>query len=253
MDLSTELNGKTAIVTGAGQGMGRAVSNLLASRGANILINDINHVSAEETVRDLRVAGANVDFSVGDVTSKSDVDIMIKTAIDLFGEIHILVNTAGILRPTRLIDIEEDEWDLVVDANLKSTYLCSRAVLRPMRDSGWGRIVNFSSSAGRQYSTIGGSHYAAAKAGILGLTRRLAKEEAASGITVNAVCPGLIDTEMVRTTISDDRTNQYAESFPIPRLGEPWEVAERGGFIASDRAAYMTGVACDINGGDLMM
>ncbi len=253
MDFSTELNGKTAIVTGAGQGMGRAVSNLLASRGANILINDINQISAEETVRDLRVAGANVDFSVGDVTSKSDVDIMIKTAIDLFGEIHILVNNAGILRPTRLIDIEEDEWDLVVDANLKSTYLCSRAVLRPMRDSGWGRIVNFSSSAGRQYSTIGGSHYTAAKAGILGLTRHLAKEEAANGITVNAVCPGLIDTEMVRTTISDDRTKQYAESFPIPRLGEPWEVAELVGFIASDRASYMTGVAFDINGGDLMM
>ena len=108
MDLSTDLSGRTAIVTGAGQGMGRAVSNLLASRGANILINDINQVSTEEAVHDLRVAGANVDFSVGDVTSKSDVDRMIKTAIDSFGEIHILVNNAGILRPTRLIDIEED-------------------------------------------------------------------------------------------------------------------------------------------------
>ena len=252
-NLRMDLDGKVAIVTGAGQGMGKSVAQVLAARGAALVVNDINAGPAEQTAAELRSSGTEAVAAPGDVTSKADVDRMVAAALDSFGGVHVLVNNAGILRPTHLIDIEEDEWDLVVDANLKSTYLCSRAVLKPMREAGWGRIVNFSSSAGRQYSTLGGPHYSAAKAGILGLTRHLAKEEAANGITVNAVCPGLIDTEMVRSTVSDERTRQYAESFPIPRLGEPWEVAELVAFIASDRAAYMTGVAFDINGGDLMM
>ncbi len=253
LDLSSELSGKVAVVTGAGQGMGKAVSQALAARGAALVVNDINAGPAEHTAAELRSGGTEAVACAGDATSKADVDRMVAAALDSYGGVHILVNNAGILRPTHLIDIEEEEWDLVVDANLKSTYLCSRAVLKPMREAGWGRIVNMSSSAGRQYSTLGGPHYSAAKAGVLGLTRHLAKEEAGHGITVNAVCPGLIDTEMVRSSISDERTQQYAESFPIPRLGEPWEVAELVAFIASDRAAYMTGVAFDINGGDLMM
>jgi NAD(P)-dependent dehydrogenase (short-subunit alcohol dehydrogenase family) len=175
------------------------------------------------------------------------------TAITNFGVAHILVNNAGILRPTAVIDIEEDEWDLVVSVNLRGTYLCSRAALPTMREAGWGRIVNFSSTAGKNVSTVGGAHYTAAKAGILGFTRHLAKEEAGYGITVNSVCPGLIDTEMVRTTIDPDLTKAYAASFPIPRLGEPEEVAELVAFLASDRAAYITGASLDINGGDLMI
>ena len=125
----------------------------------------------------------------------------------------------------------------------------------PTRDekAGWGRIVNFSSTAGKNISTVGGAHYTAAKAGILGFTRHLAKEVAADGITVNAVCPGLIDTEMVRSTIDDDRTQAYAESFPIPRLGRPEEVAHLVAFLAGERAAYITGASLDINGGDLMI
>lgn len=253
LDLSLELSGRVAVVTGAGQGMGKAVSQALAARGAALVVNDINAGPAEQTAAELRSDGTEAVACAGDATSKADVDRLVAAARDSYGGLHILVNNAGILRPTHLIDIEEEEWDLVVDANLKSTYLCSRAVLKPMREAGWGRIVNMSSSAGRQYSTLGGPHYSAAKAGVLGLTRHLAKEEAGHGITVNAVCPGLIDTEMVRSSISDERTQQYAESFPIPRLGEPWEVAELVAFIASDRAAYMTGVAFDINGGDLMM
>ena len=157
------------------------------------------------------------------------------------------------MRPTKVIDIEEDEWDFVVDVNLKGTYLCSRAVLPTMREGGWGRIVNFSSTAGKNVSTVGGAHYTAAKAGILGFTRHLAKEEAGHGITVNSVCPGLIDTEMVRTTIDEARTKVYADSFPIQRLGQPAEVAELVAFLASDRAAYITGASLDINGGDLMI
>jgi NAD(P)-dependent dehydrogenase (short-subunit alcohol dehydrogenase family) len=249
----SEFIGKVAIVTGAGQGMGKAVSQRLSSAGARLVINDVNPESAERTVSDLIKAGGEAVAAPGDVTSKTDVDRMLQTALNRYGGVHILVNNAGILRPTQVIDIEEEEWDLVVGVNLKGTYLCSRSVLLPMRERGWGRIVNFSSTAGRKYSTIGGAHYSAAKAGILGFTRHLAKEEAGNGITVNAVCPGLIDTEMVRATIESEKVKEYVDSFPIPRIGESWEVAELVAFIASDRAAYMTGVSFDINGGDLMM
>ena len=158
---------------------------------------------------------------------------MVGTAVDEYGAVHILINNAGVLRPTPVIDIEEEEWDLVVDVNLKGAYLCSREVLPHMRQAGWGRIVNFSSTAGKNVSTVGGAHYTAAKAGVLGFTRHLAKEEARHGITVNAVCPGLIDTEMVRSTISDSKVRAYADSFPIARLGRPEEVAELVAFLAS--------------------
>tara|TARA_B100000686_G_scaffold172856_1_gene180024 strand:- start:479 stop:1240 length:762 start_codon:yes stop_codon:yes gene_type:complete len=253
MDAIQDLTGKVALITGAGQGMGKAIARSLGSLGANLVINDINLKAVKAAESNLKDDGHKVIGVAGDVTSKTDVDHIISSTLQSYGSIHILINNAGILRPTHLIDIEEDEWDLVVNANLKSTYLCSRAVLEPMRKNKWGRIVNLSSSAGRKYSTIGGAHYSAAKAGILGLTRHLAKEEAPNGITVNAICPGLIDTEMVRSTINPERTKEYADSFPIPRLGHPWEVAELVKFIASDQAAYITGAALDINGGDLMM
>ena len=253
MAIDSEFEGKVAIVTGAGQGMGRAVAIRLAHGGASIVINDINGEAADKTVSHLKSYGHKAVAAPGDVTSSRDVQTMVETALREFGDVHILINNAGILRPTPVVDIEEDEWDLVVGVNLKGTYLCSRAVLKPMQDAGWGRIVNFSSTAGKNISTVGGAHYTAAKAGILGFTRHLAKEVASHGITVNSVCPGLIDTEMVRSTISEQRARAYAESFPISRLGEPEEVAELVAFLASDRAAYITGASLDINGGDLMI
>ncbi len=250
---TTELAGKVAIVTGAGQGMGYAVARRLAAGGASLVVNDVNAAAAEQAAAALRSAGHAASAVPGDVALSQDVRGIVEATLAHYGSIHVLINNAGVLRPTAVIDIEEAEWDLVVNVNLKGTYLCSRAVLPAMREAGWGRIVNFSSTAGKNVSTVGGAHYTAAKAGVLGFTRHLAKEAAPYGITVNAVCPGLIDTEMVRATISDEQTSAYAASFPIARLGRPEEVAELVAFLASDRAAYITGASLDINGGDLMI
>ena len=250
---STELEGKVALVTGTGRGIGRAVVGRLGAGGARVVVNDLNEETARTVAAELAEEGIEAVAISGDVTSSENVTNIINTTIETLGTVHILVNNAGILRPTPFADIEEDEWDLVIKGNLKATYLCSRAVLPVMKEQGWGRIVNFSSTAGKNVSTVGGPHYTAAKAGILGLTRHLAKEVAVHGITVNSVCPGLIDTEMVRSVIDEDRAKSFAASFPVSRLGEPSEVAELVAFLASDRTAYITGASLDINGGALMV
>ena len=244
---------KVALITGAGQGMGKAVAITLGQQGAQIAVNDRNKDAAEETAKELQKLGFNAIAIPADVTQKHDVQNMIQKTTDHFGTCHILINNAGILYPTKVIDIPEDEWDRVIDVNLKGTFLCSQAVLPTLQKNNWGRIVNFSSTAGKNISTVGGAHYTAAKAGILGFTRHLAKEVAQHNITVNAVCPGLIDTDMVRNTIDPDRQQAYANSFPISRLGKPEEVADLVSFLCSDKAAYITGASLDINGGDLMI
>ena len=250
---SSELAGRVAMVTGAGQGMGRAVAARLAAGGASVVVNDLNPESAERTARALMDAGHEAISIAGDVSRPEDVQEMFGAAIERFGALHVLVNNAGVLYPTSVEQIAPEEWDLVVAVNLTGTFLCSQAAIGPMREAGWGRIVNFSSTAGKNVSTVGGAHYTAAKAGVLGFTRHLAKEVAGYGITVNAVCPGLIDTEMVRAVISPERADAYASSFPIERLGQPGEVAELVAFLASDKASYITGASLDINGGDLMI
>ena len=246
-------NSRVAIVTGSAQGMGRAVAELLARNGASVVINDVNKDAIEKVADELEDLGLKVKPIVGDVTSSKDVETLVNETIAEFGTVNILINNAGVLRSTKVIDIEESEWDFVVGVNLKGTFLCSKAVLPYMQSQNWGRIVNFSSTAGKNVSTIGGAHYTSAKAGILGFTRHLAKESAAYGITVNSVCPGLIDTEMVRSTISEEKKQEYANSFPISRLGKVREVADLVGFLVSDKAAYITGASLDINGGDLMI
>ncbi len=251
--MDENLKGRIALVTGAGQGMGKAVAKALAARGAKVSVNDLDLDKAERTTEELQQDGAEAMTLPGDVIKADEVRRMVEDTVERFGAVHILVNNAGVLRPTKVIDISEEEWDWVVEVNLKGTFLCSQAVLPAMQEAGWGRIVNFSSTAGKNISTVGGAHYTAAKAGILGFTRHLAKEMAEFGITVNSVCPGLIDTEMVRSTIDDERTRAYADSFPISRLGKPEEVAELVVFLCSNRAAYITGASLDINGGDLMI
>ena len=250
---STELAGKVAVVTGAGQGMGRAVAARLAASGAQVVVNDLRPEAAQRTARALTDAGHDATPIAGDVSRPEDVREIFRAVVERYGALHVLVNNAGVLYPTAVEEMAVEEWDLVVAVNLRGTFLCSQAAIGPMREAGWGRIVNFSSTAGKNVSTVGGAHYTAAKAGVLGFTRHLAKEIASYGITVNAVCPGLIDTEMVRAVISPERAEAYARGFPVSRLGEPGEVAELVAFLASERASYITGASLDINGGDLMI
>ena len=248
-----ELAGRIAIVTGAGRGMGRAVATRLAKAGASVAVNDLAPDTAADTTESIIADGGNAITIAGDVSNSAFVDSLVDRAVSEFGHISILANAAGILRRTAVIDMDEDEWDLVLNVNLKGTFLPSKAVLRSMRQSGWGRIVNFSSTAGKTTSTLGGAHYTASKHAVLGLTRHMAMEEAEHSITVSAICPGLIDTEMVQQEVDDDLLKRYIGSFPIHRLGEPSEAAELVAFLASDRAAYITGQGFDISGGDLMV
>ena len=247
-----KLRNQVAIVTGAAQGMGAAIAGLFAQEGARVVITDINGQKAEQVAKEIN-SGGNSAFGIkADVTKENEVSEMVKTTLDQYGTISILVNNAGILRPTRIDGITKAEWDAVLNVNLNGAFLCSKAVLATMKGNKFGRIINMSSSAGRSVSTLGGAHYTTAKAGVLGFTRALAKEVAPFRITVNAICPGLIDTEMVRLECSPERVSAYEASFPISRLGTPEEVARLALFLATD-ATYITGASIDINGGDLMI
>ena len=248
-----ELTGRVGLVTGAGRGMGRASAERIAADGARVIVNDLDETRAAEVADRLVSEGAEAIGVAADVSDAADVSRLVDTAREAFGDVDILVNNAGVLRRTGILDLGEDEWNLVLDVNLKGTYLCTRAVLPAMKAAGWGRVVNISSSAGRSVSTLGGPHYTTAKAAVLGFTRAVAREMAPFGITLNAVCPGLVKTEMVNEVITAAQTQAYADSFPIKRLAEPQEVAELVAFLASDRAAYITGASLDINGGDLML
>ena len=248
-----KLHNQVAIVTGAAQGMGAAVAGRLAAEGAKVVLSDINVGKVAQVAERISTAANNSTMAIKtDVTEEDEVAEMVEMAIEHYGTVGLLVNNAGILYSTRIDNVTKAEWDEVIDVNLNGSFLCSKAVLPIMKANKFGCIVNMSSSAGRSVSTLGGVHYTAAKAGVLGLTRGMAKEVAPFGITVNAICPGLIDTEMARENCTPEQLRTYEESFPIPRLGTPEEVAQLIVFLATD-AAYITGASIDINGGDLMM
>ena len=247
-----KLCNRVAIVTGAAQGMGATISNRLAEEGARVVVTDINGEQAAQVVEKINAPHNRALAMKTDVTKEDEVAQMVEATLDRYGTVSILVNNAGILYRTRIDAVTKAEWDEVLDVNLNGTFLSSKAVLATMKGNKFGRIINMSSSAGRSVSTLGGVHYTAAKAGVLGFTRALAKEVAPFGITVNAVCPGLINTEMARSNCSPEQLRAYEASFPIPRLGTPEEVAQLVLFLAAD-APYITGASIDINGGDLMM
>jgi NAD(P)-dependent dehydrogenase (short-subunit alcohol dehydrogenase family) len=248
-----ELEGRLAIVTGGASGMGLASAHALARRGATVAVLDLAAPDRPELASLLAVAADRVRSVAVDVTDGDQVDRAFASLLGERSRLDILVNAAGIAPPTAVEDITEDEWRRVLAVNVDGTFRCCQRALPAMRSGGWGRIVNFSSTAGKTISTAGGAHYTTAKHGVLGLTRHLAKACGPDGITVNAVCPGLIDTPMARGLLPEGSLECITGSFPVPRAGQPWEVAELVAFLASERAAYITGAAVDINGGDLIV
>ncbi|RJO68429.1 SDR family oxidoreductase [Nocardia panacis] len=246
-----EFDGQVAIVTGGASGMGLAAAHALARRGAIVAVFDLAPPELGELAATLSVSIDRVRSVAVDVTDSDQVRAAFDTLLRQHSRLDILVNAAGIAPPTEFADITEDEWHRVLAVNVHGTFLCCKQALPAMR--GRGRIVNFSSTAGKTISTAAGAHYTTAKHAVLGLTRHLAKTCGPDGITVNAVCPGLIDTPMARTLLPEGELARAVAAFPVPRIGQPWEVAELVAFLASERAAYITGAAIDINGGDLIV
>jgi 3-oxoacyl-[acyl-carrier protein] reductase len=230
--------------------MGAACARRLAASGLRMVLFDLRQEPLDALAAELSAAGGGVVTVRGDVRSPQP---SVDAALSSFGRLDVLVNAAGVLYGGSALDVGEDEWDLVLDVNLKGAFLISQCAARPMLDQGWGRIIHFSSTAGKTNSTLGGAHYTASKHGVLGIVRSMAVEFAPRGVTVNAVCPGLIDTEMVRASISPERAARIAATFPAGRLGRPEEVADLVAFLAGEGSAYITGAALDINGGDLVV
>jgi NAD(P)-dependent dehydrogenase (short-subunit alcohol dehydrogenase family) len=242
--------GKVALITGAARGLGRAAAERLLEHGASVAVNVRDAGRAAAVVREL---GSGAFAVPGDVAEPTVVREIVEGTLDRFGRLDILVNNAALALSTRFEQIPEEEWRRAMDVNVTAPFLLIRAVLPAMKAAGAGRIVNISSTAGKSVSTLGGAHYTTSKAALLGLTRAAAKELGPYGITVNAVCPGLIDTELTRENASPADLAAYARTFPIQRLGQPVEVADLICFLASDQAGYITGASLDINGGDLMV
>jgi NAD(P)-dependent dehydrogenase (short-subunit alcohol dehydrogenase family) len=242
--------GRVALITGASRGLGRAAAERLHERGASVAVNARDGARAEAVARSI---GDRAFAVAGDIATDGEIASIAKRTLERFGRIDILVNNAALPLTTRFEQITADEWRRALEVNLTAPFLLMQAVVPAMKAQGYGRIVNISSTAGRMVSTLGGAHYTSSKTGLLGLTRAAAKELGTYGITVNAVCPGMIDTELTRESASPQTLERLAKGFPVPRLGTAREVADLICFAASESAGYVTGASLDINGGDLMM
>lgn len=245
------LEDKIAIVTGASRGIGKAIALKLAQKGANVIVNFAgNSQAAEEVVNKITELGRQAYSFKANISNEAEVKAMIDFTIEKFGKIDILVNNAGITKDTILLRMKEEDWDDVMETNLKGTFLCTKAVARPMMKKRSGRIVNISSVVGFT-GNLGQGNYTAAKAGMIGFTKTIAKELASRGITVNAVAPGFIETDMT-DSLSDDIKQSIFNQIPMGKLGNVDDIAEAVLFLVSDGANYITGQTIHVNGGMLM-
>ena len=242
------LAGKVAVVTGAARGIGKAVATHLASAGATVVIADINGKAAGETAVELEKASRTAMGSALDVTKPTQVAAMVEEVLARYGRIDILVNNAGITRDALILRMKEEEWEQVLSVNLDGAFHCARFVLRPMlKQKQGGRIINIASVVGSM-GNAGQANYVASKAGLIGLTKALAREVASRGITVNAVSPGFIATEMT-AGLPENAKQAYLMQIPLARFGTAEEVAAVVGFLASEGAGYITGQVIHVNGG----
>ncbi|SFE39730.1 3-oxoacyl-[acyl-carrier-protein] reductase [Alteribacillus iranensis] len=245
------LNGKSALVTGASRGIGRAIALELADSGANVAINYAGSAQkAEEVAAACRDRGVKAITIKANVALESEVKAMVKEVIEEFGRIDILVNNAGVTKDNLVMRLKEEDWDSVLDINLKGVFFCAKAAARPMMKQREGKIINISSVVGK-VGNAGQANYTAAKAGVLGLTKTLAKEFASRNIQVNAVAPGFIATDMTEE-LEEDSKKALLNQIPLGNLGEPDDVARAVRFLASEDAKYITGQTLSVDGGMTM-
>ena len=245
------LAGKFALVTGASRGIGREIALELARQGANVAVNFAgSEAKANEVVDEIKALGRDAFAVKCNVADTEAVSEMVKATVDRFGRLDILVNNAGITRDNLLMRMKEDEWDDVINTNLKGVFLCTKAVTRQMMKQRVGRIINIASVVGVS-GNPGQANYVAAKAGVIGLTKTTAKELASRNITVNAIAPGFITTDMT-DQLSEEVKAEMLKQIPLARLGEPKDIAKITAFIASDDSSYITGQTLHVNGGMVM-
>lgn len=254
MNNGLNLEKKVALVTGASSGIGRATAEALASNGACVVIGFHRNEAGAEAVRSqITAAGGCAIVLQADVTRASDVESLVEQAVSKVGPIDILVNNAGsLVERLKILELTEERWDEVIDLNLKSAFLCSKAVAGSMMERRTGAIINVSSIAGRNGGALGSIHYSAAKGGLITFTKGLAKELAPFGVRVNAVSPGVIDTPYHEQFSSPEMMKTYAGMIPLGRIGTPAEVGKVICFLASDAASYLAGETIEINGGMFM-
>jgi 3-oxoacyl-[acyl-carrier protein] reductase len=244
-------DGKNAVVTGASRGIGRAIALELGKRGASVVVNyNRSEQAAQEVVETIQQSGGQAVALGADVSDFEQANNLIKFAIEEFDQIHILVNNAGITRDGLIMTMSEQDWDDVININLKSTFNCSKAAIRHMLRKRYGRIINITSVAG-QMGNAGQTNYSASKAGQIGFTKSLAREVASRSVTVNAVAAGYIDTE-IWDTVAEEMRESVLDMIPLGRKGEPQEIAKAVAYLASDDAAYVTGHILTVDGGMAM-
>ena len=249
----TDFQGKVVLVTGAGRGIGRAIALGFASAGARLAVNDITPDNLDQTVTEIRAAGAEARPFVADVANKLSVQAMVESVLESFGAVDVLVNNAGVEPHASLLAFDEWEWDRTLAVNLKGPFLMTQAIGRTMAEQGGGAVVNIASIAGRAHGLNDRAAYVASKMGLIGLTREAARELAAYNIRVNAVCPGVIESEMTAALRQDEAMmSRWLSDIPMARLGLPGDVVPLVLFLSSPQAAYLTGQAINVDGGKVM-
>jgi NAD(P)-dependent dehydrogenase (short-subunit alcohol dehydrogenase family) len=245
------LENRVAVVTGGSRGLGEAMAIRLAQDGATVAILDIDQEAASDVVGRIQRLGSQAIALKTDVGQVAQIRGSLAAVVEEYGRLDILINNAGIVLTTSIDKITEDEWRKVIDINLNSVFFASQEAMRPMMTNKWGRIINISSMAGRQGSIVAGCHYGAAKAAILGITKNFARYLAPYNVTVNAIAPGPIMSDIVRG-YTEEKKKMLRESSPLGRIGEPSNIAETAAFLCTDGADYMTGATLDVNGGIFM-